>query len=178
MSRLRRLFALRCGDIDPDLRRWGPCQSLERCLYDDNPPSPRCVLPQPEGATCIGGDCAGALFCNRSISDAGAPICVKPGAASAICSSSADCLTEAGLRCASGVCAEPTFGSLGERCDFAGRLCERGTSCPYPVLPPPLMCQTNATDGSGCHDVLGPRCSFPANCLDGICQLPRDAACR
>jgi hypothetical protein len=163
-----------CGDA-------GACPSPGRCLYDDNPPSPRCILPQPEGAPCIGGGCAGALFCNRSISDGGASICVQRGAAGAICTSSAECLTEAGLRCASGLCAVPIFVSLGERCDFAARLCETGTSCPYPALPPPndvLICQALATDGSPCHDIFGPHCSFPANCLDGICQLPRDAECR
>ena len=163
-----------CGD-------GGACQSPERCLHDDNPPSPRCVLPQPEGAPCIGGGCAGALFCSRSLADAGASICVQRGAAGAICTSSAECLTEAGLRCASGVCAVPTFGSLGESCDFAGRLCERGTSCPYPGLPPTndvLICRARAPDGSSCHDIFGPHCSYPANCLDGICQLPRDAECR
>jgi hypothetical protein len=163
-----------CGD-------GGTCQPSERCLYDGTPPSPRCVLPQPEGAPCIGGGCAGALFCNRSQIDAGASICVKRGGVGAICTSSDECLTEAGLRCASGVCAVPTFGSLGERCDFAARLCESGTSCPYPALLPPndlLICRARATDGSHCHEILGPHCSYLASCLDGICQLPRDAECR
>jgi hypothetical protein len=164
-----------CGD-------GGACQSSERCVYADSEPSPRCIVPQPEGAPCLASaGCAGGLFCNRSVSDAGASICVKRGAAGAICTASTDCLKEDGLRCVSGVCAEPTFVSLGQACNQEDRLCEKDTRCPSPGLPPPndmLTCQAAAEEGSPCHEILGPYCNYPANCIDGICHIERDAQCR
>ena len=136
--------------------------------------------PRAEGAPCtVPVDCEGNLFCKRSTSDAGTSVCTKRGAVGAPCSDAYECDATVGLRCASGVCADPTIVSAGAMCDFAGRACETGTLCGYPYpLPtappfPPSTCQPLLDDGSPCASA-GPACRPPAFCRLGICRVPGD----
>jgi hypothetical protein len=164
-----------CGD-------GGDCSSGQRCVYVDNQTS-RCVSLQAEGAPCTAtSPCAADLFCRRSAADAGiAGVCAKRGSTSATCTASNECDTAAGLRCVTAVCNAPIFVAVGEACDGAGRLCEKGARCIYSNPQPPLMmgtCRAPVDDGSRCDSAASLHCRSPASCREGICRLPGDGQCQ
>lgn len=145
-----------------------------------------CVLPAQEGEPCDWDDdgCAPGLVCRDGtcevplFGDVGDPCGVHWS----------DCSEQLGLICdwESETCLEPDYAELGEACGDTEEgfvLCEPNAFCQTPGLGQPGTCiEKWVPDGEFCEPggflgPGGPPCTWPAKCVNNICQLPSLEIC-
>jgi hypothetical protein len=163
----KRTRGINCGTCTPLGRANAPCaESVECgpglecsnvgvCLAPSGPGQP-CSDAQPckFGAYCLGQACA-------------AQVEMAGGA----CQDRNSCAAHKGLVCSQNVCAAISFAKPGQACGGAGiLLCEGSGDC---VLGQGATgtCSMVAQDGQSCAG--GQSCLAPAECISGVCDIPR-----
>ncbi len=127
-----------------------------------------CVRPRHLGDACtIDAPCSILLNCTGGV-------CSKPPGPGAPCASDGvACDLFHGVTCnAEEVCETIDLPSLGEPCEG---ICEGGAYCSDDTTP--AVCVPAPGEGDACNAELGPDCSIPFECTNGICARSDPASC-
>jgi hypothetical protein len=163
----KRTRGVNCGSCTPLGRANSPClESIECGPGLECSATGLCVAPSAAGMPCSDAQpCKVGTYC------AGQACAAQVEAAGAACQGRNSCAAERGLVCSQNACAAVTFSRPGQACGGPGiLLCEASGDC---LLGQGDMgvCSMVAQDGQSC--AAGQSCLAPAECISGICDVPR-----
>jgi hypothetical protein len=167
----RRTRGVNCGTCTPLGRVNSPCAEATECgpglECSDNK---ACAIPSVAGGPCsaaqpcqAGTYCGGNNTCAAQLAVVGAP-----------CTERNSCAGEKGLLCSASRCASVVFAKPGQACGGEGvLLCEASADCVLGRQGNAGVCSMVARDTETCGDATGRSCLAPAECLSGVCEVPR-----
>jgi hypothetical protein len=130
--------------------------------------------------SAVGGPCGNAQPCRAGGFCRGNACAAQIEMMGAACMGAASCSGQKGLVCVQQQCAAVPFAQAGQACGGQGPasvFCQGSSECTLAGQAQQNMgtCSMVVRDGEGCGD--GKSCLAPADCISGICQIPRGAEC-
>jgi hypothetical protein len=165
----KRTRGVNCGSCTPLGRPMSPCaESIECGPNLECSDAGACVVP-----SAVGGPCSAAQACKYGTYCAGNNTCAAQGEmAGAACMGRDACSGQKGLVCSNNRCAAIVFAKPGQACGGQGvLLCEASADCVLGQQGNMGTCSMVAKDGESC--AMGKSCLAPAECLSGLCDIPR-----
>jgi hypothetical protein len=163
----KRTRGINCGSCTPFGRVGSPCAEPSECGPGlECSINGACAAPSAPGMPC-GNDqpCRFGAYC------AGQTCAAQVETAGAACQGRDSCAAHRGLVCSQSQCAAIAFARAGQACGGPGiLLCEASGDC---VIGQGAagVCSMVARDGQSCAN--GQSCLAPAECLSGVCDIPR-----
>ena len=164
----KRTRGINCGTCTPLGRANSPCADSTECSTGLECSGQGFCLPP----SAVGGPCSAAQPCKLGAYCAANGVCgAQLEMAGAACQGRDSCSGQRGLICSQDRCAAVPFSKPGQACGGAGVIvCEASGDC---ILGPQGnmgVCSMVASDGESC---AGKSCLSPAECISGICEIPR-----
>ena len=163
----KRTKGLNCGSCTPLGRVSSPCAESAECGPGlECSLNGACAAPSAPGMACSADQpCKFGSYC------AGQACAAQIETVEGACQARDSCAAQKGLVCAGNRCAAVAFAKAGQACGGPGvLLCEASGDC---VLGQGAAgtCSSVVMDGQSCAD--GQSCLAPAECISGICDIPR-----
>ena len=122
--------------------------------------------------SAVGGPCSNAQPCKLGAYCAGTTCAAQVEMVGAACQGQNSCSAQKGLVCTANSCAAVVFVPPGGACGGGGvAICEGSGDCNVGQQGNMGVCSMVASDGESC--LQGKSCLAPAECLSGICDIPR-----
>jgi hypothetical protein len=164
----KRTRGINCGSCTPLGRVNVPCQDSIECGPGlECSGAGACAMP-----SAVGGACNNATPCKFGTFCSGAACAAQGEMVGAACMGRESCAGEKGLVCSQNRCAAIRFAKPGEACGGLGvSVCEASADCAITGQGNMGTCTTVVSDGQSCAD--GKSCQTPAECISGLCEIPR-----
>jgi hypothetical protein len=164
----KRTKGINCGSCTPLGRVTTPCTDSIECGPGlECSGAGACAMP-----SAVGGACNAMTPCKFGTFCSGAACAAQGEMVGAACMGRESCAGEKGLVCSQNRCAAIRFSKTGEPCGGQGvSVCESSADCAITGQGNMGSCSVVASDGQSCTD--GRSCLLPAECISGLCEIPR-----
>jgi hypothetical protein len=165
----KRTRGINCGSCTPLGRAdVSPCADSTECGVGlECSGTGVCKTPSAVGGPCSNAQpCKLGAYCRTNVCAAQVEM------AGAACQGQDSCSGQKGLICTANRCAAIVFAKPGQMCGGPGvSICEGSGDCNVGQQGNMGVCSMVAADGESC--LMGKSCLAPAECLSGICDIPR-----